>query len=83
VIKKCFDDCVGKVSAASLDQDTFESTLCKVLTTNEEHLVCCAKSLKRGLDLCFMVAACNVPSIQAHYVAHQHVCKKHKSVEEK
>ena len=39
VIEKCFDDCVRKISAASLEQGTFESTVGEALTANEERLV--------------------------------------------
>jgi hypothetical protein len=75
VIEKCFDDYVRKISAASLEQDTFESTLGEALTTNKEHLVYYAKSLKPGVDLCFIIAAYNLPSTQAHHISgHVYEC---------
>ena len=69
VIEKCFDDYVRKISAASLEQDTFESSLGEALTMNKEHLVYYAKALKPGVDLCFIIAAYNVPSTQAHQIS--------------
>jgi hypothetical protein len=64
---------MGKIFVTSLEQDMFESALREALTANEEHLVCCAKSLKPGADLFFIVADCNLPSTQAHHIlAHIH-----------
>jgi hypothetical protein len=48
VIEKRFDNCALKSSAASVEQDTFFSTLGEALTADEERLVCQPKVVEAG-----------------------------------
>jgi hypothetical protein len=71
VIEHLFDQHVKKVSAAIKDERTFEERMSAALIPNREHLVYYAKSMKPGVDLCFICAAYNLGTVQAHHIAHQ------------
>jgi hypothetical protein len=66
-IEHLFDQYVKKVSAAIKDERTFEERMSEALVPNREHLVYYAKSMKAGVDLCFICAAYNRTGSQHFY----------------
>jgi hypothetical protein len=70
-IEHLFDQYVKKVSAAIKDERTFEERMSEALVPNREHLVYYAKSMKAGVDLCFICAAYNLGTVQAHNISTQ------------
>jgi hypothetical protein len=56
------------MSAAIKDERSFEERMSKALIPNREHLVYYAKSMKPGVDLCFICAAYNLATVQAHHI---------------
>jgi hypothetical protein len=72
-IEHLFDQYVKKVSDAAntKDERSFEDRMDEALAPNREHLVYYAKSMKPGVDLCFICAAYNLATVRAHHILSQ------------
>jgi hypothetical protein len=72
-IEHLFDQYVKKVSAAAntIDERSFEDCMAEALAPNREHMVYYAKSMKPGVDLCFICAAYNLATVRAHHISSQ------------
>jgi hypothetical protein len=76
-IEQQFDAFVQKLSNASVsdsapkDDQAWAASMSEAFTPNREHLVYYAKAIQHGVDLCFIAAAYNLPSVQAFHLSDQ------------
>jgi hypothetical protein len=74
-IEQQFDAFVRKLSDASVsapkDDQAWAASLSEAFTPNREHLVYYAKAIQHGVDLCFIAAAYNLPSVKAFHLSDQ------------
>jgi hypothetical protein len=73
VIDTLFNHFVEKVAQKSNEESLFQEQSKDACTHNGEHLVFCAKSLRLGVDLCFICTAFNFATIKKHQAQHHFV----------